>query len=534
MSGNRSKTDAELSRRAFLRAAGGVLASATTLGLGESVIAGSRHPKRRGMLRFATRGDASGLDPHRNTYYLVSNVLAATSQGLLDLNLRAEPVPGIATEWTASKDLLTYTFRLRQGVLFHNGQEVDAEAIRWNYARIKDPNASHAFMRATLGNLKEIVVVDKYTLQCRLHRPSAAFPAKVVYYPCNLIAPGSVDRAHLLPVGCGPFKFVNWDRDNVTELKRFEYYFETDTKGNSLPYLDGIVGRPKKADQVRLTALRTGEVDLIDTMSYSAAADFPQRYGQKFQSWAVPVLGTSFLVFNLDAGPFADKRVRLAVAHAIDREAIKDAVFYGQGEIARCYYAATSPWYAPNTRPYPAYDPDKARFLLRQARATGAEIELQSSMSYAYLGQTGELIQAMLTDVGLRVRFLLDGAPVLRRRRRDRKFHMESTSASYRFDPDSWFGNVVLSTSPTNRTLSGFHNARADRLIMEARQTADKQKRLELYGEIESIINEEVPLLYLHHITLLEAGARNLQDYQPGISGAFSTRGAGIRTAWLA
>ncbi len=301
--------DAELSRRTVLRTTGIALASAAMCGMPGVNAAASRHPGRGGRLRFATRSDATGLDPHRHTFYWVSNPLAAMSQGLLDLNLRAEPVPGVASEWTVSTDLRTYTFRLRQGVLFHNGREVDAAAVQWNYARLRNPKTSHPYMRSTLSNLKEVEVMDKYTLRCHLHEPSATFPSAVVYYPCSLIAPDSTEQANLHPIGCGPFKFVKWERNHVTELARFEHYFETDAKGNSLPYLDGLIGRPKKVDRVRLTSLRTGEVDLIDTMAYADAANFSKRYAGKFQTWDVPELGTSYLVFNLNTGPFTDKRL---------------------------------------------------------------------------------------------------------------------------------------------------------------------------------------------------------------------------------
>src|SRR5262244_3942573 len=122
------ETDLTLSRRAFLATTGGALASAAAFGLVGQTEAGQRRPQRSGTLRFATRADAAGLDPHRNIMYLVSHPLAATTQGLIGLDLKSEPVPGIAAEWDIALDLLTYTFKLRKGVLFHNGREVDAEA----------------------------------------------------------------------------------------------------------------------------------------------------------------------------------------------------------------------------------------------------------------------------------------------------------------------------------------------------------------------------------------------------------------------
>jgi peptide/nickel transport system substrate-binding protein len=460
--------------------------------------------------------------------------LAAICQGLLDLNHKSEPVPGVARAWEAAPDLQTYTFLLRQGVLFHNGREVDAAAVKWNLERIKNPQTSSALARSSLDNLKEVVVLDKYTVRCHLHQPSAAFPADVVYYPCSLLAPDSDAQADTHPIGCGPFKFVRWERHNVTELARFEHYFETDAAGQSLPYLERIVGRPKKEDQVRLTALRAGEIDLIDSMAYVDAADFAKKYAGKFQTWDIPTVGTSFVMFNMEQGPFTDKRLRQAAAHAVDRTAIAQAVFYGRGVEAKSFYAPASPWHTAEVRPYPEFDPDKAKFLLRQARAVGTEVQLQSEDAYPYLQQTGELLQAMWSEVGFKVKYDVLSAPVLRQKRRDRAFHADSMSAGYRFDPDGWFARQLLSTAPTNKENCGFRHTRVDKLIAEARMTADRRQRMELYGAIDSMVNEELPILYLHHLTLLEAGSPRLQGYQPAISGPFSIAGGGLRTAWLA
>src|SRR5207244_13158696 len=108
--------------------------------------------------------------------------------------------------WDVAPDLRTYTFRLRQGVLFHNGREVDAAAVQWNFARMQDAKIAHPFTRSTLSNLQAVEVVDKYTVRCRLHTPSAAFLADVAYYPCHLMAPESAAQTDTHHIRCGPFK----------------------------------------------------------------------------------------------------------------------------------------------------------------------------------------------------------------------------------------------------------------------------------------------------------------------------------------
>ncbi|MGQ4809673.1 Periplasmic dipeptide transport protein [Candidatus Entotheonellaceae bacterium PAL068K] len=532
-------SESEFSRREFLAATGGAAAGAAAMGLAGQAQAGEPKPGRGGTLRIATRSDTVGLEPHRNNYYYVSVPIAWIGMGLLDLTSKLEPAPGIATEWQSSKDLLSYTFKLRKGALFHNGREIDAAAVKWNYERIQNPQKTHSFVRSSLVNLKEVEAVDKYTVRCHLHAPSAAFPANVVYYPSHLMAPDTEEQAATHPICAGPFKFAKWERFSLTVLERFENYYETDAEGNPLPYLQRVEGRPKKTDRVRLTALRTNQVDLIDNMAYADAAEFPTRYAGKFQTWDIQALGTAFITFNLDNGPFAysnpdGKLLRQAAAYATDLEAINQAVFYGRGEIATGYFPSVSPWHASPEGWKGKYDPEKAKSILKKARAVGTEVVLQARDAFPYMNQTGELLQAMWSEVGFKVKYNIYDAPVLMQKRRDRDFHAESMAGSYRFDPDGWFSRQIHSDAAQTQRESGFRNDKADKLITEARKTADQKKRLEIYREVDTLVNDELPILYTHHLTLLEAGTLNLKNYQPGISGAPSTRGSGIRVAWMA
>ncbi len=539
MSNDRTEQQTEMSRRSFLASTGGALAGAAAVGLAGKSEAGEPKPGKGGTVRFATRSDALGLDPHRNVMYYVSYPIALTTQGLLDLNPKLEPSPGIAESWDASKDLMTYTFKLRKGVLFHNGREVDAAAVKWNYERIQDPKIGHSFTRSALKNVKEILAPDKHTVVCKLLAPSAAFPANVVFYPCNLMAPDTEEQANTHPIGCGPFKFKRWERYAVTELERFENYFETDAEGNPLPYISEVIGRPKKIDSVRLTALRTGQVDLIDNMAYADAAEFPTRYAGKYQTWDVPALGTAFVYFNLESGPFAysnpnSKLLRQAAAYAVDLEAIDQAVFYGRGDIATGYFPKNSPWHASPEGWKGKYDPERAKSLLKQAKYDGTPIQLMSTDSWPYMQQTGEMVQAMWSEVGFKVQHEISDSAVIRKRRRAGEFHAHSAAGSYRFDPDGWFSRQVISTSPLTKSTSRFRSEKADQLILEGRKTPERAKRLEIYREVENIVNDEVPILYTHHLTLLEAGVMNLKDYRPSISGSPNVTGGGLRTAWMA
>ena len=206
----------------------------------------------------------------------------------------------------------------------------------------------------------------------------------------------------------------------------------------------------------------------------------------------------------------------------------------GRGDIATSYYAPVSPWHAPGIRPYPEHDPEKARFLLRQAKAKGTPIALQSlrpfptcsrrENSYRPCGpMSASRSSTTFTNCQCCDKSVVIGTLMPSPRR--------AAIALIRMA-----GSRVICCQQLRRRRSfqGFRSERADKLIVEARQTINKQKRLELYAEIESIVNEELPYLYIHNLTLLEAGVMNLKGYQPAASGLFTTKGGGIRTAWLA
>lgn len=542
MSRDESTTKPETStgptRRQFLGAAGAV-AGAAAMGVSPKAEAAKRHPSRGGTVRFATRADSRGLDMHRNFYYYVSHPLAGTSMGLMDLNVNMEPVPGLAVGSEVSKDKKSYTFNLRKGAEYHNGESVDAASIKWNIERILDPKIGNSFTRSAIKDVESIDVLDKWTVRLNLNNPSAVLIPNVTYYPLQFMAPGSVDKADTHPVGCGPFKFKSWKKFDSTVLERFENWYETDDQGNALPYLDGIVGRPKKEDRVRLTALRTGEVDLIDNMSYADGAGFRKKHGDKFNAWDVPQVGTGYIGFNWKNGPFSPKNphgklLRQAAAHAVNHEAIHQAIFNGLSSSAPAFYSKVSPWHMPDVKRKYEYDPDKSRFLIKKAGAVGEPIILTSRDAYAYMHQTGEIVHAMLSEVGFKVNHEIHPFAVLRAKWRKGEFHLDSTANSYRPDPDAWYGRAVYSKAGSTQLRTGFKNEKADKLVLEAQQTLDKAKRLELYQAVEEIVNEELPMLYTHYIPLLFAGTKSLKNFAPAFAGPYSTQGAGLRGAWMA
>src|SRR5215468_1079691 len=521
----------DISRRTFLTTTSAALVGAA-LGSGLALRgeATQRQPQRGGVLQFGPHLDTSGLDSHRHNQLHTSNPTAAMYTGLTDLDHQGNIVPGIAESWEPTQALTAWVFHLRKGVLFHNGREVDAEAVKLNLLRIKDPAIGTDWHRGVIENIETVEVLDKYTVRLNTRMPDVAVPANVVFYPTNLIAPESFDTASEHPIGTGPFQFVSWTRWNETRLVRFDNYWETDAEGHPLPYLDAIIGKPKKEDSVRLTALRTGQVHLIDTMAYADVERFKKSYGDHYNLWQWH-FGGLFVVFNFRRGPFQDKRLRTAAAHAINRQAIHTAVFYGQGDMLDQPYPRGNPWHVESQSPQ--YDPDKAKALLKQARAVGTEVKIVCGANVPYNSECGQIVQEMWNSVGFKASLEpLDTVPFLTARR-EGNFDGLIQGNTLRFDPDDFYGRNLHSKSRYAQVLSGWHNARYDQLVEEAKRTLDPARRKELYTEGWNIVNVELPFFYLHEFTLTSAAAKVLQGYQPGSAGALAYRGGGIRTAYI-
>lgn len=528
----------ESTRREFL-ATTTALAGAAIVGLPGKATAAKRHPKRGGTLRFGMRDDSVGLDTHRNFIYFVSQPMAGLTGGLLDFNSKMEPVAAVATEWDASADLKTWTFKLRRGAEFHNGETIDAQAIKWNIERILDPKIGHSFTRSALTDVERVTVDDKHTVRFHLKDASAAFDTNLVYYPVNLMAPGSVDNADTNPVSCGPFKFKSWKRFDTCELVRFENFWETDAEGNTLPYLDGMIGKPRKEDRVRLTALRTNEVDLIDNVAYADAPNFIKEHGGSYNTWLVPQVGTAFIAFNLKNGPFSvkDNRdahlLRTAAAHAIDHQGIHEAVFNKQGSIAKGFYSEASPWHGKDIEAWPQFDPDKAKAMRKKANGGDAKLLIIANDSFPYMQQSGELAHAMLKDVGFDVTFEIHPTPVIQDKYNKGTFDLDSSANSYRIDPDGWFSRSILSTAPETIRRHGYKNEKVDQLILAAKVERDKAKRRQMYSDVDSLINKDLPLIYTHFVPLMQAGSKRINGYKPSFTGPFQYAGGGLRTTWL-
>ncbi|MDO4685411.1 MAG: ABC transporter substrate-binding protein [Corynebacterium sp.] len=311
-------------------------------------------------------------------------------EGLVKINGEGEVEPLLATSWKVSADRLTYTFYLREGVTFSNGSPFNAESAKFSIDRVRSEEWKNG-LKKQMDVVAETQVVDSHTLEVKLQRPSNRWLWSMGTLTGAMMSPDGVGELATKPVGTGPYTVDQWIAGQSLSFSARDDYWGDKPANDAaaIRYIGDAVGATN--------ALRTGDVDVVYAMQSPELLDTLSNY--KIDRGTTN--GEVLLSMNNKRAPFDDVRVRQAVMYAIDRQAVIDTAWAGQGiDTGGAPVPPTDPWYEPSER-YP-YDPEKARQLIREAGAEGRRIVL-SVPSLAYATSASEIVVSQLRDVGLDV-----------------------------------------------------------------------------------------------------------------------------------
>ena len=451
--------------------------------------------------------EPKSLDPQTVTATNDFRILVNVFDGLVRFKRGTlEVEPALATDWTLSDDQLTYTFNLREGVTFHDGTPFDAEAVKFTFDRMLDPDhpqhGTGPFPLAFFFSMVEAVETpDPMTVTFQLKEPFAPFLSNLAYPTGLIVSPSAVAESGQgfarAPVGTGAFRFTEWTPDEAVTLARNPDYWD------GAPSMETIVFRPIPDAAARASDMLSGGIDIMAEVPPASLAAFRDNPNFVVHEETGPHLW--FLILNTREGPFSDKRVRQAVNYAIDKESLIDDVLQGTADIAAGPIPPAFGWANDGSvQPYP-HDPEKARELIRQAGVEGASLTF-----YVAEGGSGmldpvamaEAIQADLKAVGLNARietyewntFLSNVNPGLAG-----KADM-AEMAWMTNDPDTLPFLALRSDAmpETGGFNAGYYaNAEVDRLLAEARRTTDPAARGALYNQVQAIIHEDAPWAFI-------------------------------------
>lgn len=338
------------------------------------------------------------LDPTSAAAGAIDQVLYSNVfEGLTRFMGDGSVVPGLAKSWEISEDGLTYTFHLNTGVSFHDGTAMDAEDVKFSLDRARAEDSTNA-QKALFADIAGVTVVDPATVQVTLNQPNGNFLFNLAWGDAVIVAPESIDDIKTAPVGTGAFKFAGWVQGDRIDLERNADYWGTPAHLEKATFK--FISDPTAA----FAAMMAEDIDAFS--GFPAPENLPQFDADpRFQVLVGSTEGETILSTNNKQAPFDNVKVREALAHAIDRQAIIDGAMFGYGTPIGSHFAPHNPAYKDLTG-NSGYDPERAKALLAEAGlADGFETTLHlPPPSYARRG--GEIIAAQLAQVGIKAEII--------------------------------------------------------------------------------------------------------------------------------
>ncbi len=494
-----------------------VLALAAVVGFALAGIPRGGQAAAPTSLKIAVGIDADTLDPEGQTTTTVQNMVDYMFDTLLwpeDERSGLQPgqkqytklVPMLATSWTESKDGLTYTLKLRQGVKFHDGTDFNAEAVKFNVERWLDPNVRNPNRYyVTDIDASKIETPDPYTVVLHLKQPSPTLLQRLATTTAEILSPTAVkkignDKIPLGPVdaGSGPYRFKEWVHgDHITIVKNPNYW-------GRKPYFDEVTFLVVPNAGTRETMLRAGDVQ----MAFEPPA--PDVPGLRKDPNLKVVQGPSdrniFVGLNNQYGPLKDVKVRQALNYAVNKKAIIDSILFGLGTILE---APTTPFLFGYTKVQQGgwpFNPTKAKQLLAEAGfASGFSVTFHTPTGrYIQDYQVAQGIAAQLSNVGIKATLSTSDWPTYVRTitqpldRTPLQLFILGWATAYLDADGALFGQFHSKQWPPNGLEPTFYkNPKVDDLLIQGQTTPDAKKREAIYKEAQQIIWNDAPWIFL-------------------------------------
>ncbi len=486
--------------------------------------------KRGGTLVMITQPEPPTMAAYLSTSGPIGQVTAKVFDGLLEYGFDLKPIPSLAESWSISPDGKTITFKLRQGVKFHDGQPFTSADVKFTIMEVL--KKYHPRGINTYRDLKDIETPDASTAVFKLARPAPYLMMALSGYespmlPQHIYGKGDIQHSDYAnkPIGTGPFKFVEWKRGEYVRLDRNPDYWK---KG--LPYLDRIVARFIADSATRTAVMEKGEAQIA---GFGALPYNDVNRLAKLPTLAMTTKGYEMvspiveLDFNTRKPPFDNEKVRQAVSYAIDRKFIIDNIWFGFGKPATgpisSNFAPTGLYTADVTNYNVPDGVERANKLLDEAgypkKADGIRFEIVHDLTpYGEEWQRfGEYVQQALSKIGIKASLRYeDVATWLKRIYTDYDFQLTSNFLYNLADPVIGVHREYHSNSIKKGTVfvngTGWSSPRTDELMNLATVEPDPKKRAEEYHEFQKLVVAAAPIVWTHELTFPTVYSNRLKD----------------------
>ena len=468
-----------------------------------------------GELTTAIFADPLTFDPHIAGNIQGRAAAQAIHDTLLTIDEAGRLAPALAEAWEY-KDNRTIEVRLRRGVKFHDDTVFDAEAVRYNIERIRNPDTG-SIRGGEISTLDTVEVLDSHTLRFNLKVPFAAFLFPFTDVAGCMASPTALERwgkdYALNPAGTGPFRLAEYLKDSRTVLEKNGTYWR-----EGRPFLDRVVLRPVPTDSTRLAELRSGGVDFVEALPLQ---DIPRlREAGEFVVSEKVGFRWEYFGFNLrDAYPGHAKKFRQAFQWAIDREALHQVAYFGTGSIGYDGILPGSPFHDTDYKPF-TLDMNRAKRLIEESGLETPITLVAPLQSDPVKQRAAQVFQATASELGVKVQL----------EQVDTAGYRAALGAGtmpcdlqgwwgYRPDPDQYLA-ILLHSSGSYAKRHGYSNPEMDKLIDAERAEVDEGRRRAIFRQISDLMNEDavyVPWHYSSDFKGLHPKVKGFVHYQDSI-----------------
>ena len=441
------------------------------------------------------------LDPYQMTAAGTREILFNVYEGLYKPTSSGDFVPALAEECVVSDDGLTYTFTLRDGVLFHNGTAVEAADVVYSFNTCAATTIDTS-LAAALSDVAAVTAEDEKTVSVTLNSPNSDFLA---YVTSVYIVPDDYTEQATAPVGTGPFRYVSRSVQENVVLEKFSDYWGEGAK------VDRVTLKIYEDSTTLMTALNSGAVDLVMHLTVAQTQNLSDQY--------TVLEGTMNLVqalyLNNAEKPFDDVRVRQALCYAVDVDSILELTADGHGtKLGSSMYPAFTKYFDDSLTDYYSYDPEKAKTLLAEAGyPSGFAMTITVPSNYTPHVDVAQVLVEQLAAVGITAQLQeVEWNTWLQDVYQNRKF--QSTVVG--FDASTLTANAMLQRwmSDSDKNMINFSDAQYDQVLSEATATTDEAGRPPLYLQAEKILTEQAANVYLQDLADMVAIHKNLTGFQ--------------------
>lgn len=456
--------------------------------------------------------DASTLDPHKCTDSATEVINKNIYNNLVRFDDNMKIAPDLAIEWKLAEDGVTWTFKLRKGVVFHDGTPFNAAAVKYNIERVLDRKTASA-RRSVLAMIKTVETVDDYTVKMVTSYPIGSFLHQLAHPVAGMVSPAAaekfgVEKLGLNPVGTGALKFVKWMPGEKLEFAAFDKYYEGAPKVKSVTF--SVVPE----DSTRAMLLESGQIDVALRLPVTDVARL--KSNKDIAMTSTPTIMTMYVALNNQKGPLKEARVRQALNHAVNKTALVNDVVGGSAVVADSVIPPGVSGYS-NIGAY-AYDTAKAKELLSQAGyPNGFEFTLWTPVGrYLMDKQVAEVVQAQLATVGVKMNIRTWDFQALMAEVKKGQFDavLLGWSASTADADQALYPVFESSQFPPNSNRAFYKNSEVDKLLNDAKKEMNPEKRAAMYKQVQQQVMQDAAWLTLFYPKQTVAYRANISGIQ--------------------